>query len=95
MKKTATVTGECVLAPNPCTTFPCLPGMVYAVLSDGKYYYMTVDQSLLWAEGEQMSWKGCTLKVGDRVNVVGEMDEKLDINGKHFYQIEVKKLKRV
>lgn len=90
----ATLTGEYVLAPNPCTTFPCLPGVVYSVLSDGKYYYITVNQSLLWAEGEQISWKGYRPKAGDRVKVVGEIEEKRDINGKHFYQIEVKKLKR-
>ena len=95
MKKTATITGEYVLAPNPCTTFPCLPGMVYTVLSDGKHYYITVNQSFLWAEGEKISWNGYTPKAGDRVKVVGEIEEKQDINGKHFYQIVVKKLKRV
>ena len=92
--KTANITGEYVLAPNPCTTFPCLPGMVYSVLSDGKYYYITVNQSLLWAEGEKISWNGYTPKVRDRVTVVGEMVEKRDIKGKNFFQIEVTKLKR-
>jgi hypothetical protein len=93
--KTATITGEYVLAPNPCTTFPCLPGMVYAVLSDEKYYYITLNQSLLWAEGEQISWKGYTPKAGDRVTVIGEIEEKRDIKGKNFLQIEVTKFKRV
>lgn len=89
------ITGKYVLAPNPCRTLPCLPGMVYAILVNNKYYYVTVNQSLLWAEGKQKSWNGYTPKDGDSVTVVGKIHEKLDIKGEIFYQIEVKQLSRV
>lgn len=94
VKNVTIITGKYVLAPNPCTTLPCLPGMVYAVLVDDKYYYLTVNQSLLWVEWEQKSWEGYTPKAGDHVTVVGKIDEKRDIKGEIFYQLEVEILRR-
>jgi hypothetical protein len=88
------ITGKYVLAPNPCTTLPCLPGMVYAILAEKKYYYVTVNQSLIWAEGKQKTWNGYTPKDGDSVTVDGEIHEKLDVKGESFYQIEVEQLIR-
>jgi len=42
-KSFGTITGQYLLIENPCTTVPCLPGMAYAVLANGKYYYITID----------------------------------------------------
>jgi len=87
----ATITGEYLLVGNPCTTDPCLPGLVYAVLADDTYYYPTVEGSWLWWN---RSWDGYTPEVGDFVTVIGYVDEMVDIFGTPFYNIiEVVSLK--
>jgi len=85
-----TITGEYLLVGNPCTTDPCLPGLVYAVLVDDTYYYPTVDGSWLWWN---RSWDGFTPEAGDFVTVTGHVDEMVDIFGDSFYNIEVVSLK--
>jgi hypothetical protein len=90
----AVITGKYILVPNPCTTLPCLPGMVYAVLANNEYYYVTINQSLLWMEYEQRSWDGYTPKDGDHVTIVGKIQKKQDIKGETFYQIEIEQLKK-
>jgi len=83
---TTTVAGYYVLVGNPCTTDPCLPGVVYAVLVDDTYYHLTVKGSWLWVN---RSWDGYTPEVGDFVTVTGYVEEMVDIFGAPFYNIEV------
>lgn len=56
--KTTTITGEYLAVGNPCTTKPCLPGIVYAVLADNTRYYLTVEGSFLWSpDYNNRSWE--------------------------------------
>ena len=89
-----TVIGKYVITGNPCTTIPCLPGMVYAVLTDDEYYYLTVGGSWLWALGNLHSWDGYTPKTGEDVTVTGHINEKRDVKGNIYYEIEVVSLKQ-
>jgi hypothetical protein len=82
----ATITGEYLPVGNPCTTTPCLPGIVYAVFADGKYYYLTVEGYWIW---ENRPWDGYMPTEGDHVKVTGYVSKRLDVNGNRFYEIEV------
>jgi hypothetical protein len=86
MAPTTTITGEYALVGNPCTTDPCLPCVVYAVLADGTTYYLTVEGHWL---RENRSWDGYTPEVGDWVTASGRVSERADIRGDPFYEIEV------
>ena len=72
-----TVTGEYLLVGNPCTTDPCLPGLIYAVSAD-TVYYLTVEGTWLWWN---RSWDGYTPEVGDWVRVTGYVSQRADIFG--------------
>ena len=80
-----TITGEYLPVGNPCTTTPCLPGIVYAVLADSRYYYITVESHWIW---ENRPWDGYIPTEGDHVKVTGYMSKRIDINGNSFYEIE-------
>lgn len=90
----STIKGKYVLSSNPCMSLPCLPGMVYAVLTDEGYYYLTEGGSWLWVDEEQKVWNGYSPKNGDHVIVVGDISSKRDIKGNTFYEIEVTSLKK-
>jgi hypothetical protein len=84
--ETTTVTGNYILAGSPCTTEPCLPGLVYAVSVDEDTYYLTLEGSWLWWS---RSWDGYTPEIGDLVTVTGYVDERVDISGDPFHNLEV------
>ena len=86
------VTGIYLSVGNPCTTDPCLPCIVYAVLVDDTYYYPTVQGFWLW---ENRSWDGYTPVHGDIVTVTGYVNERVDIFGDPFRNIEVVSLELV
>jgi len=66
--------------------------MAYAVLANGKYYYITIDGH--WFS-DNRSWNGYTPDPDDLVTVTGSLDEKKDIFGKLFNVIEVVSLQPV
>lgn len=86
-----TISGRYVLAPNPCTTEPCLPGMAYAVESGGRDFFLTVGGR--WS-AEARRWSGWTPEPGDAVKVTGRVEERTDIRGGAFLTIEVETLVR-
>jgi hypothetical protein len=84
-----TVTGSLILAPNPCTTEPCLPGLAYAIDADGRRVFVTTDGALRmhghhWVEAE--------LEPGSRVAGRGIVKERRDISGRPYLAIEVSSL---
>ena len=90
-ERITTITGIYSYIGNPCTTSPCLPGMVYVVCKDHQFYYLTVNRIWLW---ENQSWEGYLPKEGDLVTVIGYLSTKQDIKGMSFYEMEVISLKR-
>jgi len=85
-----TIKGEYLRVGNPCTTTPCLPGTVYAVLTDDRYYYLTVEGHWIW---KNQPWDEYAPTEGDQVKVTGYVSDRLDVNGNPFYEIEVVTLK--
>jgi len=85
-----TMIGEYLRVGNPCTTIPCLPGMVYAVLADDRCYYLTVNGKWMW---ENKQWGEYTPKERDHVKVTGYLSERRDVKGYSFYEIEVVSLR--
>ena len=81
-----TVTGSLTLAPNPCTTEPCLPGLAYAIDADGRLMFMTTDEALRMHGGE---WLDVRLGPGSQVTVRGIVRERRDIVGRPYLAIEV------
>jgi len=85
------ITGHYALAPNPCTTKPCLPGMAYAVNVNGSDYFLTVGGR--WFS-QNRSWDGYMAELGDTVIVTGEVSERKDIRQEAFLTIEVSSFRR-
>ncbi len=92
MSVTTVLTGEYLRVGTPCTTDPCLPGLIYAVLVEDSYYYPTVEGAWLWGN---RSWDGYTPEIGDIVRVTGCVSEMVDMSGAPFYNIEVISLEPV
>jgi len=90
-KNTITLVGKYSFVGNPCTTKPCLPGMVHSVLVDNKYYYLTINRHLIW---EELTWEGYKPLGGDTVTIEGYLSEKVDIFNNPFYTIEIISLKK-
>ena len=86
-----TITGQYSYVGNPCTTEPCLPGMIYAVSVNETVYYLTIDGCWLW---ENRSWNGYTPEIDDAVRVTGVTSEHTDIFGLPFFSIEVESIVR-
>ena len=78
--------GRCTLAPNPCTTTPCLPGVAYAVECEAELYFLTLAGR--WS-AQARSYAGYTAQVGDEVEVTGLVHRRMDIFGKPFFTVEV------
>ena len=85
-----TIKGIYSYASNPCTTKPCLPGMVYAVLADGTYYYITVQDNFVF---EDLSYQGYKPELGANVEVTGYLSSDRDIFSRNFFKIELISLK--
>ena len=84
-EKIQTITGYYSVVENPCTTRPCLPGLAYAVLANGKRYYITLNDRLLF---ENRSWANYTPNVNDLVSVKGYLRQKRDIYNQEYLTIE-------
>ncbi len=87
----SSITGKYEYLPNPCTTEPCLPGMVYAVVADDTSYFLTVDGRFFV---ENRPWDGYTPAPGDQVIVTGWPASEKDVSGKPFQTFEVLTLKQ-
>lgn len=86
-----TVSGEYCYIENPCTTRPCLPGMVYALRTEDNYYYLSVQGHLV---SESLSWRGFSPQTGEQVTASGRLSRQEDIFGKSYHKIELLSLKR-
>lgn len=85
----ATLTGRYAFMPNPCTTEPCLPGMAYALESDGQCFFLMLDGR--WLD-QAHAWKGWIPVLGDAVSVTGNVRQQIDIRGNPFFIIEVESM---
>ncbi len=83
------ITGRYAYVPNPCTTKPCLPGMVYAINAKGTDYFLTVNGR--WFS-ENRPWNEYTPSPGDEVDVTGKVSKQKDVRGDEFRTIEVASL---
>ncbi len=86
---TATLVGRYALVPSPCTTEPCLPGMVYAIESAGQFYLLAALGR--WSE-RPFEWNGWTPALGDLVRVSGQIKTSRSIRGEPFLVIEVESM---
>lgn len=84
-----TITGKYVIQPNPCTTEPCLPGMVYAVERSGQITFLTNAGRWIDRPADNWSWKP---QLGDSVTVVGRVGRLVDIHGEACATIEVESI---
>ena len=84
-----TIAGKLVYVGNPCTTSPCLPGIVLAVSTETALYYLTVGGTWLWDGNEDFSWNGYAPRDGDHVIAIGYARMKCDLQGNVFSEIEI------
>ncbi len=85
------VEGEYSVVPNPCTTVPCLPGMVYAVSTADACYVLS--RAGHWL-AESCRWGDFMPELGDQIVVSGHVTRKSDLRGDMFLEIEVESLTR-
>lgn len=88
-----TILGEYQLIPNPPTTDPALPGMVYGLIAE-KNYILTNKGSWFWSE-DQPNWPGYAPDLEEMVEVVGYSSIKSDITGALYYEFEVLQIKLI
>ena len=83
--QTTTIAGIYTSVPNPCTTFPCLPGVTCSI--DGVYHLTYGGSWITMCEG--FSWPGYIGHEGDFVEAQGEVTEGREFFGEKFYLMEV------
>jgi hypothetical protein len=88
---TITIIGEYSCVPNPCTSDPCLPGMVWSVVNNDTTYHLTKKGEWKWG-CEPTSWNGIIPKEGDIITVVGQVVEETDLRGYPYSNLEVEYL---
>ena len=81
------ILGQYQLIPNPPTSNPAIPGMVYGLIAD-KDYILTNDNSWYWSE-DLPNWDHYTPEIGEMVDISGYRSIKMDINGDPYYELEV------
>jgi len=69
----ATVTGEYGMVANPCTTDPCLPGMIYAVVDEDDEILLLLRGQWVWYSSDGDVWPGIVPEVGDQVVARGDL----------------------
>lgn len=83
-----TVTGRYVFVPSPCTTRPCLPGMAYAVSTEGgELLFVTVAGQ--WSD-QARHFGACRPQLGDELTLTGRVGHRVDALGRPFSVIEVR-----
>ncbi len=88
--KNQIVIGKLVCDANPCTTDPCLPGVIMLIETlNGNLHELTMQGSWIW--DCFFEWKGFSFEDGDYVILVGqEFDSELEI--KFIYKFSFMKL---
>lgn len=87
----ATARGTLVLAPNPCTTEPCLPAMALAIDVGGELCFITRQGAWLTdASALGASW----LAVGEVIVASGTIADAADVHGDIFRAIEITSIER-
>ena len=72
--------GTLMNLPNPCTTDPCLPGIIMAITNRrSPIYLLTIDGGWIWSGS--FEWKGIHFDEQDFVLLIGE---------KNYDEIEIK-----
>ena len=83
------VEGTYVYTANPCFTEPCLPGMVYAIMTEGgEEVFLTKDRGLLW---ENIPG----IPVGTLVRATGEIWTERDIFGRIVTLLEYDRIESI
>jgi len=70
---TTTVTGEYGMVANPCTTDPCLPGMIYAILGEDQTTILLLRGQWIRYSSDWDVWPGVVPEVGDQVVARGDL----------------------
>ncbi|MCF8260033.1 MAG: T9SS type A sorting domain-containing protein [Melioribacteraceae bacterium] len=71
---------------NPCTTIPCLPGIVSAINCRDTNYVLLKNNR--WYS-DQFDWYGYSPWFGDSVSATGFISERTDINCNKYFTIEL------
>ncbi len=85
---TSVVTGTLDVEGNPCLTDPCLPGIVYIIVSNEGDYVLSDNGQ--WFD-DTFIWDGCdyTFDFGDSAIAVGVITERRDINWETYHTIDL------
>ena len=86
-----TARGPLVLAPNPCTTRPCLPGMALAIDAGGELCFIT-RQGSMQPDTSTLGSPGLT--IGQIVIATGTASDITDVRGEVFRAIEITAIKQ-
>ncbi len=71
---------------NPCTTYPCLPGIVAAMMGDGIEFVLLING--IWSS-QPISWNGVTPMLDDSIEVTAVYEEHFDIFGERYYTLDL------
>lgn len=85
-----TLYGHSTMIDNPCTTDPCLPCMVDAIICNEDFYVLNIDDH--WFCGN-FSWKGYEPREGDSLIVHGQVIRNIDLQENEYYEIILDELK--
>ncbi len=86
-QSTTQFTGILQQVGNPCTTNPCLPGLVWSLETDTADFILSVDNSWIWED--DLIINGTQYYEGDTIIVMGTDTIKYDIIGNPYYELEI------
>lgn len=89
MRDTNEINGVFSFSPNPCTTYPCLPGLVQTIITDEELFFLLHDHKLA---DESVHWDNFQPLPGQMVKVTGVIGYLTDIYKISFCTIDVQSI---
>jgi hypothetical protein len=92
MNDTDEIYGIFSFSPNPCMTYPCLPGLVQTVITEKKLFFLLHDHRLA---DESVHWYNFQPLPGQMVKAKGVTGHLTDIYKISFHTIDVQSIEPV
>lgn len=94
VEKISYVIGSLQQTQNPCLSYPCVPGMVYSLESNGVFYILAHDG--IWFDGSKdFLWNNEKVSTKELIHVEGNITIEMDVNRNKYFQLELEAIEAI
>ena len=93
-KEKTTYTGTIIDMPNPCTTVPCLPGILFGLETFYGNWVLSINSHWIWSDSELIV-EDTEYFIGDKVKITGIISRKQDANSRQYTELEIQTMTKL